>query len=91
VGPIAAKYSGIVVIEELDEAGMSMKLSAQGNQQGAQGHAQAHLQFSVLSIDDNRSELHVDGTGLVGGKIAQVGSGMFRKFGENLLKELARA
>lgn len=96
VGPIEARYEGTVVFDEIDFEGMSARITASGEQQGAVGKAEADITLEVTSIGDARSKVSVQAEVSISGRLGRIGGGMiqtvsgqlFRKFAECVSEEL---
>ena len=96
VGPIKANYEGAVIIESLQPEHRLLSLLAQGDQSNTPGRAEARVNFSMQESGEGETDVVVQVTLSVTGRLAQMGGGMiqtvakqlFRKFAECVQQEL---
>lgn len=89
VGPVRAKFRGTVLIESMDADKRTMTLVARGTQQGAQGRAEAQVQFGLQSLDEQRTEVMVRADVSIAGKLAQMGGGMIQSVSRQIFRKFA--
>jgi carbon monoxide dehydrogenase subunit G len=89
VGPVRAKFRGTVIIENVDAEKRTMALVARGTQQGAQGRAEAQVQFGLQSLDEQRTEVIVKADVSIAGKLAQMGGGMIQNVSRQIFRKFA--
>jgi uncharacterized protein len=100
LGPVALTFAGTVVFEEIDNAGHSARVRAQGNDAKGRGAAQAKATFRLEpSATGSKVLVHTDLT--LSGAVAQYGRGvgmiqataaqLMKQFADNLKKQLAAA
>jgi len=98
LGPVALTFAGTVVFEEVDNAGYSARVRAQGNDAKGRGAAQAKSTFRLEpSAAGSKVLVHTDLT--LSGAVAQYGRGvgmiqatasaLMNQFANNLKKQLA--
>ncbi len=98
LGPVALTFAGTVVFEEIDNAGYSARVRAQGNDAKGRGAAQAKATFRLEpSATGSKVLVHTDLT--LSGAVAQYGRGvgmiqatasaLMNQFANNLKKQLA--
>jgi carbon monoxide dehydrogenase subunit G len=98
LGPVALTFAGTVVFEEIDNAGYSARVRAQGNDAKGRGAAQAKATFRLEpSAAGSKVLVHTDLT--LSGAVAQYGRGvgmiqatasaLMNQFANNLKKQLA--
>ena len=98
LGPVALTFAGTVVFEEVDNAGYSARVRAQGNDAKGRGAAQAKATFRLEpSATGSKVLVHTDLT--LSGAVAQYGRGvgmiqatasaLMNQFANNLKKQLA--
>jgi carbon monoxide dehydrogenase subunit G len=98
LGPVALTFAGTVIFEEIDNAGHSARVRAQGNDAKGRGSAQAKATFRLESAGAGSKVLvHTDLT--LSGAVAQYGRGvgmiqatasaLMNQFANNLKKQLA--
>jgi uncharacterized protein len=98
LGPVALTFAGTVVFEEIDNAGYSARVRAQGNDAKGRGSAQAKTTFRLEpSAVGSKVLVHTDLS--LSGAVAQYGRGvgmiqatasaLMNQFASNLKKQLA--
>jgi carbon monoxide dehydrogenase subunit G len=89
LGPVRAQFKGTITIDEIDPQAHVMTLTACGIQLGAVGQAEAQVQFSCLSLGENRSEIGIKANVSIAGKLAQLGGGMIQSVARQLFRQFA--
>jgi uncharacterized protein len=98
LGPVALTFAGTVIFEEIDNAGRTARVRAQGNDAKGRGSAQASATFRLEpSATGSKVLVHTDLT--LSGAVAQYGRGvgmiqatasaLMTQFANNLKKRLA--
>ena len=99
LGPVALSFAGRVTLDEIDEAGHSARVTAQGNDAKGRGSANATATFRIEpAAAGSRVVIHTDLT--LSGAVAQYGRGVgmiqataaqiVSQFAGNLRAQLAR-
>jgi len=97
LGPVALTFAGTVTFEEIDNAGYSARVRAQGNDAKGRGSAQAKATFRLEpSAQGSKVLVHTDLS--LSGAVAQYGRGvgmiqatasaLMNQFANNLKKQL---
>ncbi|GJM39726.1 MAG: hypothetical protein DHS20C20_00080 [Ardenticatenaceae bacterium] len=76
LGQINMNLEGQVRILEVDPQQKVMKLTANGDQLGASGGADADISFSLSEVDKTHTEINILSDVRVSGKLAQMGGSM---------------
>ena len=77
VGPIATSYKGRVKFTSQDEANRRVELTAEGRE-GSGGTARGTMSSSMLAREDGQTEVTVDVSVDVTGRIVQLGRGLMQ-------------
>jgi len=77
VGPVATSYKGRVKITSQDEASRRVELTAEGREGGG-GTARGTMSSSMLATEDGQTEVTVDVSVDVTGRIVQLGRGLMQ-------------
>jgi uncharacterized protein len=91
VGPIATAYVGQARVVEIDAAARRMKMVGEGKEMGGSGSARLTMTGSVVALDDAASEVHVDATIDIAGKVMQFGRGLVESVSRQMFKQFAEA
>ena len=86
VGAVSAKYKGQVQFTEIDEAGRSILLAAEGRETGG-GMAKGTLSSRLRSLEDGGTEIETDASIDLTGRIMQVGRGMIEGVSKQLFQQ----
>lgn len=98
VGPVTAKYEGVVRLEEKDAQTHVVRLKGEGKETGGSGSAKMSMTGRLASLGEGRTHVEVDAEIDVVGKMARFGRGvmedvsrqLFREFAKNTQERLAR-
>jgi carbon monoxide dehydrogenase subunit G len=95
IGPLTMYYTGVVTIEERDEAEHTVRLLASGRDRRGSGTAKARI-TARLSPGENGTRLQVDSDVSLTGRVAALGRGvndvaasLFAEFADRLTTELS--
>ena len=99
VGPITAAYSGRATLTQVDDVAHRMQIVGEGKESGGAGSARMTLTGIVTSLPDGSSEVSVDASIDIAGRVMQFGRGLiesvnkqlFRQFAESVQRKLAAA
>jgi carbon monoxide dehydrogenase subunit G len=86
VGAITTSYKGRVRFTSVDEAGRAVEMSAEGRETGG-GTARGVMSSRVRAIEDGRTEVTVDASLEITGRIAQMGRGMIEGVSKQLFQQ----
>jgi carbon monoxide dehydrogenase subunit G len=86
VGAITTSYKGKVQFTEVDEAGRSVRMLAEGRETGG-GTAKGTMSSRVTAISSNETEVFVEASVDVTGRIAQVSRGMIEGLSKQLFQQ----
>ena len=89
LGPVRAQFKGTITIDEIDPQAHVMTLTARGIQLGAVGQAEAQVRFACLSLGDSSSEIGIEASVSIAGKLAQLGGGMIQSVARQLFRDFA--
>lgn len=92
LGPVALAFTGTAKFEEIDEAGRSARLKAQGADQKGRGNAAAKVRFALEPIA-NGTRVNVETDLTLTGAVAQYGraAGMLQEVAQQIIGQFARA
>ena len=89
VGPTTASYAGKLAFENVDEAGHTATIQANGTDRRGQGGARATI-VSALYEEGERTRVQVDTDYQITGRLARFGrGGMIEDIAERLLRQFA--
>lgn len=94
VGPVTAAYAGKATLAEVDEAARRITLIGEGRETGGAGSAKMTMRGGVAPNANGGSDVSVDATIDIAGKVMQFGRGLVESVSQQLFKqfvELARA
>jgi carbon monoxide dehydrogenase subunit G len=77
VGPITTSYKGRVQFTEMDEANHRIQLTAEGRE-GSGGTARGTMSSAMHATEDGRTEVSVDVSVDITGRIVQIGRGLMQ-------------
>lgn len=86
VGAITTSYKGRIQFVQVDEAGHSMQMQAEGRETGG-GTAKGTMSSRLRSISRNETEVVVEASVDVTGRIAQVSRGMIQGVSQQLFQQ----
>jgi carbon monoxide dehydrogenase subunit G len=87
VGPVTAAYSGKATIVEADVAQQRMRLVAEGKESVGSGAAKMSMMSELIALPDGATEVRVEATIDVVGKVAQFGRGLMETVSRELFKQ----
>jgi carbon monoxide dehydrogenase subunit G len=91
VGPVVASYAGTAHFAEVSEADHRVRITAEGKERTGAGSAKLTLSASVAELPAadgaSRSQVHVDATIDLAGKIVQFGRGMIETVNRQLFAQ----
>jgi hypothetical protein len=88
IGAISTRYRGRVRFEEIDEAGHSVRAVAEGREAGG-GTARGTLTSRVVPLEDGGSEVVVEASIDLTGRVVQVGRGLVQGVAQRLFQDFA--
>ncbi|MBK6489137.1 MAG: SRPBCC family protein [Gemmatimonadetes bacterium] len=91
VGPITAKYAGQATLVQVDDAARRMQIVAEGKETGGPGSARMTLNGLVTPLADGSSEVRVDATIDIAGRVMQFGRGLIESVNKQLFRQFADA
>ena len=87
VGPVTASYAGKATIVEADVPQRRMRLVAEGKESAGAGAAKMAMTSELVVLPDGATEVHVEATIDVVGKVAQFGRGLMETVSRELFKQ----
>jgi carbon monoxide dehydrogenase subunit G len=87
VGPVTAAYSGKATLAEVDDAARRMRLVGEGRETGGAGSARMSMEGSVTPNGAGGSDVRVDATIDIAGKVMQFGRGLVESVSAQLFKQ----
>jgi uncharacterized protein len=90
LGPINLSYKGTVVLEQVDDAGHSAQLSANGRDVRGGGTAKAKVDTRLEAISDSRTRMSVVTDLRLTGRVASFGRGAVQDVSARLFGEFAQ-
>lgn len=91
VGPITAAYAGKATLAEVDDATRRMQIVAEGKESGGPGSARMTMTGVVTALPEGGSEVSVDATIDIAGRVMQFGRGLIESVNKQLFKQFAEA
>lgn len=88
LGPISARYSGIVAIESADEVARQVVMRARGKEVRGQGTATAMITSAITKTEDG-AQIVVETDLQISGPAAQFGRGVMQSVSAKLMNEFA--
>lgn len=89
VGPITAAYTGKATLAEVDEAVHRITLIGEGRETGGAGSARMTMKGGVTPNAAGGSDVSVDATIDIAGKVMQFGRGLVESVSQQLFKQFA--
>ena len=86
VGAVSANYKGRVQLTEVDEAGRSILMAAEGRETGG-GMAKGTLSSRLRALEGGGTEIETNATIDLTGRIMQVGRGMIQGVSKQLFQQ----
>ncbi|HJU73622.1 MAG TPA: SRPBCC family protein [Gemmatimonadaceae bacterium] len=87
VGPVTAAYAGKATLAEVDDAARRMTLLGEGRETGGSGSAKLTMHGSVAPNANGGSDVRVDATIDIAGKVMQFGRGLVESVSAQLFKQ----
>jgi len=87
LGAMSVSYRGTAEFAEVDEAAHRLSVRAKGREKTGAGSADMTMQAQVLATEDGKSEVALEATVDVTGKIVTLGRGMIQVVSEQVLDE----
>lgn len=89
VGPITAAYAGKATLAQVDDAARRMQIIAEGKESGGSGSARMTMTGVVTALPDGGSEVSVDATIDIAGRVMQFGRGLIESVNKQLFRQFA--
>ncbi len=86
VGAITTSYQGRIAFVEVDEAGLAVRMLAEGRETGG-GTAKGSMSSRLAALPDGGTKVTVEASVEVTGRIAQVGRGMIQGVSRQLFQQ----
>ncbi len=90
VGAITTSYKGRVQLVEVDETARAVRMIAEGRETGG-GTAKGSMSSRLQALPDGETEVVVESSVDITGRIAQVGRGMIQGVSRELFQQFASA
>lgn len=87
VGPVTAAYAGKATLAEVDEPGHRITLIGEGRETGGAGSAKMTMRGGVVPNVGGGSDVSVDATIDIAGKVMQFGRGLVESVSQQLFKQ----
>ncbi|MGQ0537371.1 MAG: SRPBCC family protein [Gemmatimonadaceae bacterium] len=87
VGPVTAAYTGKATLAEVDDATHRMTLLGEGRETGGSGSARMRMHGSVAPNASGGSDVRVQATIDIAGKVMQFGRGLVESVSQQLFKQ----
>ena len=91
VGPISTSYEGTARLTELDAGAHRMQMLGEGREMGAAGSAKMRMTGTVTAHPDGGSQIEVDATIDIAGRVMQFGGGLIESVSRQLFRQFADA
>lgn len=91
VGPISTAYAGTAQLTELDDGARRMQMVGEGREMGAAGSAKMTMVGTVTAHPDGGSQVDVDATIDIAGRVMQFGRGLVESVSRQLFRQFADA
>jgi carbon monoxide dehydrogenase subunit G len=91
VGPITAAYAGKATLTQVDDAARRMQIVAEGKESGGAGSARMTMTGSVTALPDGMSEVSVDASIDIAGRVMQFGRGLIESVNKQLFRQFAES
>jgi len=91
VGPITAAYAGKATLTLVDDARRRMQIVGEGKESGGSGSARMTMTGVVNALDDGTSEVSVDASVDIAGRVMQFGRGLIESVNKQLFRQFADA
>ena len=90
-GQVSANFEGKVDILEMNENDHSIKLRAIGDQVGSVGQANADIDFSLKSKSEDITEIEINTSIGISGKLAHLGGGMIQSIAKFVFQRFSKS
>ncbi len=87
VGPVTAAYAGKATLASVDETGRRVTIVGEGRETGGAGSAKMTMQGGVAPNSNGGSDVSVDATIDIAGKVMQFGRGLVESVSQQLFKQ----
>lgn len=87
VGPVTAAYAGKATLTEVADALHQMTLVGEGRETGGSGSAKMTMRGSVVASAGGGSDINVNATIDIAGKVMQFGRGLVESVSQQLFKQ----
>lgn len=91
VGPISTAYDGTAQLTELDQGAHRMQMVGEGKELGAAGSARMTMVGTVTAHPEGGSQVDVDATIDIAGRVMQFGRGLVESVSRQLFRQFADA
>lgn len=91
VGPISTAYDGTATLTEVDQDARRMQLVGEGKEVGAAGSARMGMIGRVQAHPDGGSEVEVEATIDIAGRVMQFGRGLIESVSRQLFRQFAES
>ncbi|MFQ5743704.1 MAG: SRPBCC family protein [Acidobacteriota bacterium] len=91
VGPVSAKFGGLVRFEEIDEEARTATLVASGRGLRGVGNAEMRMQGRVSDAGGGETAVKMSSEVTITGLLAQFGRGMIDEVSQQMMKRFAEA
>ena len=91
VGPISSAYDGTARLTEVDAVARRMQMIGEGREIGAAGSAKMTMIGTVTAHSDGGSQIDVDATIDIAGRVMQFGGGLIESVSRQLFRQFADA
>ena len=91
VGPMTAAYSGRATLTQVDDVAHRMQIVGEGKESGGAGTARMTLTGIVTSLPDGSSEVSVDASIDIAGRVMQFGRGLIESVNKQLFRQFAES
>jgi uncharacterized protein len=90
LGPINMSYKGTAMLEEVDEAGHTVRIAANGKDVRGGGTARAGILMKLERVSDSSTGMEVTADVQLTGKVASFGRGAIQDVSNKLFKQFAQ-
>ena len=91
VGPISTAYDGTARLTEVDDDARRMQMIGEGREIGAAGSAKMTMIGTVTAHSEGGSQIDVDATIDIAGRVMQFGGGLIESVSRQLFRQFADA
>ncbi|MEX2599727.1 MAG: SRPBCC family protein [Dehalococcoidia bacterium] len=90
VGPVSLTLNGKIRVEDTDAEARRINLVGEGADKRVPGNVGVRIKMQVEAKDDTTSELTVDSTANVMGKLGEFGQGLIKRKADGMMKEFGQ-